>query len=211
MANPSLLLATGIDELRLPLNEHHQHQLLNYLELLERWNQVYNLTAVREPDAMVTLHLLDSLSVLPYLHGNQVIDVGSGAGLPGIPLAITNPDRHFVVLDSIGKKTRFMAQAIQTLGLKNIDVVQARVEQYQPEQRFNTVISRAFAALDHFIKCTAHLCAPNGRFLAMKGAIADDERNTLPSGYRELEMIELTVPGLDAQRCLVCIETERNE
>lgn len=209
MANPSSplgqTLAQGIAALGLPLDVARQERLLAYLALLVKWNKAYNLTAIRDPQEMVTKHLLDSLAVLPHLHGAQVLDVGSGAGLPGIPLAIYDPARQFTLLDSNGKKTRFLLQAKGELGLSNLSVVHSRLEQYRPGQLFDTVTARAFASLADMTAGTAHLLAPGGALLAMKGEYPQDELDALPPGFVVREIIALTVPGLEAQRHLVRI------
>jgi 16S rRNA (guanine527-N7)-methyltransferase len=183
-----------------------QKRLLQYIELLQQWNKAYNLTAVRDPDEMLTKHVLDSLAVLPFLHGPRVLDVGTGAGLPGIPLALARPELQFTLLDSNGKKTRFVTHAVATLALKNVEVLQARVEDYRPAVAFATVISRAFASLGDFVRLAGHACAPAGRLLAMKGAPPDAELKELPAGFRLKAVHPLKVPGLDAERCLVEIE-----
>jgi 16S rRNA (guanine527-N7)-methyltransferase len=180
--------------------------LLRYLCLLDKWNQAFNLTAVRDPLEMVTLHLLDSLSVRPWLQGDRVLDAGTGAGLPGIPLALAEPARRFVLLDSSAKKTRFVRHALGELSLDNVEVVQARAEAWQPDAPFATVISRAFTALPEFVARCAHLTAPGGRLLAMKGRSPDTELSTLPAGWRASEVTALSVPGLDARRHIVVVE-----
>ncbi|MBS1248341.1 MAG: rRNA methyltransferase, partial [Proteobacteria bacterium] len=178
-------------------------RLAAYLTLLERWNRAYNLTAVREPEAMVVRHLLDSLSILPWLEGPQVLDVGSGAGLPGIPLAIARPECEFCLLDSNGKRTRFLTQVTAELHLPNVGVVRSRVEDYRPATPFNSIVSRAFATLAELVKDAGRLCAPTGRLLAMKGVFPDDELARLPSGYVVVGVYPLRVPHLDAERHLV--------
>lgn len=177
--------------------------LASYLALLERWNHAYNLTAVRDPEAMVIRHLLDSLSILPWLMGPHVLDVGSGAGLPGIPLAVARPDCEFRLLDSNGKRTRFLTQVVAELRLPNVRVVRSRVEDYRPEALFNSVVSRAFATLADMAADAGRLCAPEGRLLAMKGVFPDDELACLPSGYQVVGVYPLRVPSLDAERHLV--------
>lgn len=177
--------------------------LTAYLALLERWNRAYNLTAVRDPEAMVIRHLLDSLSILPWLDGPRILDVGSGAGLPGIPLAIVRPDCEFYLLDSNGKRTRFLTQVVAELQLPNVHVVRSRVEDYQPAASFNSVVSRAFATLADMVADAGRLCAPEGRLLAMKGVFPDDELACLPSGYQVTGVYPLHVPSLDAERHLV--------
>lgn len=197
------LLDTGIAELGLTLPAGAPLTLTSYIEVLEHWNQRYNLTAVREPEQMVNRHVLDSLAAAPFLHGDNILDVGSGAGLPGIPLAVAFPERRFVLLDSNGKKIRFLTHAVTMLGLKNAEVVQARAKDYRPTEGFATVISRALASLAEFLGWTAHLGAPRGRWLAMKGKRPHAELQNLPAGFRLVKMHPLKVPGLDAQRCVV--------
>ena len=199
-------LSPGMVALGLTLTEDAQVRLLAFIELLVKWNAAYNLTAVRDPAEMISRHLLDSLGVQPFVHGSHVADVGTGAGLPGIPLAIALPDRHFVLLDSNGKKTRFVIQAAANLGLRNVEVVQARVEDYRPAQPFATVVTRAFAALRDFVELAGHLGAPGSRFLAMKGDYPADELRALPAGFQTLAVHPLRVPGLDAKRCVVEIQ-----
>ena len=165
----------GSEQLGIPLPVEAITRLVAYLTLLERWNRAYNLTAVRDPDAMVVRHLLDSLSILPWLEGPRVLDVGSGAGLPGIPLAIARPDCEFCLLDSNGKRTRFLTQVAAELRLPQENEVRARVEDYRPGTPFNSVVSRAFATLAELVADAGRLCAPTGRLLAMKGVFPDDE------------------------------------
>ncbi|QKT03611.1 16S rRNA (guanine(527)-N(7))-methyltransferase RsmG [Ectothiorhodospiraceae bacterium 2226] len=196
-------LAHGLQALGLAVDADAQAKLLDYVALLARWNRTYNLTAVRDPLEMVTRHLLDSLAVLPYLRGPRIVDVGTGAGLPGIPLAIAAPDHRYTLLDSNGKKTRFVTQAAAQLGLTQVEVVQARVEDYVPDAPFDTVVTRAFAELPRALAVAGHLCRTGGTFLAMKGAAAHAEAEGLPAGYRLRGVRALTVPGLDAQRYVV--------
>lgn len=177
--------------------------LLRYLELLQKWNKAYNLSAVRDPAEMVTRHLLDSLAVLPWVRGPRLLDIGSGPGLPGIPLALARPELEVVLLDSNGKKTRFLTQARLELGIANIQVVNARVEDYAPEQRFDTIISRAFAELGLFVELAAPLLAEQGALLAMKGRLDENELEKIPAERVKLDSHRLEVPGLDAERHLV--------
>jgi 16S rRNA (guanine527-N7)-methyltransferase len=193
----------GSEQLGIPLPAEAITQLVAYLTLLERWNRAYNLTAVRDPDAMVIRHLLDSLSVLPWIEGPRVLDVGSGAGLPGIPLAVARPGLAFCLLDSNGKRTRFLTQAVAELRLTNVEVVRSRVEDYQPPSLFNNVVSRAFATLAELLASAGRLCAPTGRLLAMKGVFPDDELARLPTGYVLAGVYPLHVPNLEAERHLV--------
>lgn len=199
------LLRRGIEVLGLALDAMQQEQLLTYLMLLVKWNKVYNLTAIRAPGEMVTKHLLDSLAVLPHLQGGRVLDVGSGAGLPGIPLAVADPAREFTLLDANSKKTRFLLQAKGELRLSNLSVVHSRLEQYRPGRLFDTVTARAFASLAEMAAGTAHLLAPGGSLLALKGDYPQQELDALPAGFAVREIIALTVPGLEARRHLVRI------
>lgn len=182
-----------------------QEQLLNYLLLLDKWNHTYNLTSVRDIEEMIPLHILDSLSIANYLHGQRIIDVGTGAGLPGIPLAITQPEREFVLLDSNGKKTRFLIHVLQQLNLTNVVVVQERVENYKPEKCFDSVVSRAFSNLNDFLQKTQHLCCADGQFLAMKGQYPHDELAVIGDNFKIIAIQALTIPELSAQRHLICL------
>jgi 16S rRNA (guanine527-N7)-methyltransferase len=176
--------------------------LLDYLTELQKWNNAYNLTAIREPAEMVTRHLLDSLVLLPYVKG-PLLDVGSGAGLPGIPLAIAAPELQVTLLDSNGKKARFLRHAVRALKLDNVDVVESRVEDYRPAQPYAEVTSRAFAALGDFFRLSEHLLAADGQWLAMKGKLDGLETQQLPAGVGIVDIKALTVPGLDEARHLV--------
>ncbi|MDR3419275.1 MAG: 16S rRNA (guanine(527)-N(7))-methyltransferase RsmG [Nevskia sp.] len=176
--------------------------LLAYLEELQKWNAAYNLTAVRDPAEMVTRHLLDSLVIAPYVR-SPLLDAGSGAGLPGIPLAIAIPELQVTVLDSNGKKARFLRHAVRALGLGNVEVAEARAEDYRPQRPFAAVTSRAFASLADFVRLTDHLVALNGDWLAMKGKLDDQELQHLPAGVGIVDIKTLKVPGLDEQRHLV--------
>lgn len=199
------LLDAGLAALRLDLHPGQRATLLAYVALLAKWNQAFNLTAVREPAQMVTRHLLDSLTLLPYLPAGRILDVGSGAGLPGIPLAVAVPERHFTLLDSNGKKTRFMAQVCTELGITNATVVNCRVERLRPDHPFDAVTARAFSSLLDLVSQTRHLLAPGGVVLAMKGALPAQELAQLAAGDRT-EAITLAVPGLThEQRHLIRI------
>ena len=199
------ILAQGIAEAGLPIDAQKQQKLLAYLTLMQKWNKVHNLTAVRDADEMVVLHLLDSLVVLPFIDGKVLLDVGSGAGLPGIPLAICLPELKVAVIDSNNKKVSFMRQAKAELGIDNLEVLGGRVEEITPNHKFDMVISRAFSDLDLFISLTHQLCDAQGKWLAMKGVypeaeLAELEKNT---GITASKIEELKVPGLAAQRHLV--------
>ncbi|HJV06828.1 MAG TPA: 16S rRNA (guanine(527)-N(7))-methyltransferase RsmG [Chromobacteriaceae bacterium] len=197
-------LNQGLDALALGLSEAQREQLTGYLALLGKWNQTYNLTAVRDADRMVSYHLLDSLSLVPHLDGGtRLLDVGSGGGMPGIPAAIARPDLQVVLLDSNHKKTTFLRQAVIELKLANVEVITSRVEAYQPEQKFDRITSRAFSELAEFVKLTRHLLAEGGQYLAMKGVYPYEEIALLPDFVAVSEVLPVQVPGLDAERHLV--------
>jgi 16S rRNA (guanine527-N7)-methyltransferase len=199
-------LARGLDALHLPLVHAIQHKLLDYVALVQKWNRVYNLTAVRDPERMLTHHVLDSLAVVPHLAGSRIVDVGSGAGLPGIPIAAAMPQSRVTLLESNHKKSTFLNQAAIELGLTNIDVENSRAEAWRPKNLFDVVISRAFSELGEFIAVAAHLRAADGVLVAMKGVYPYDELNQIPDGYRVQGVTPLSVPGLAAERHLVRIE-----
>ena len=201
-------LRQGAAALGLSLDDAALGKLLDYLALLAKWNRVYNLTAVREESAMVTQHLLDSLAVLPHLPEGGLADVGSGGGLPGIPLAIAEPQRTVVLVESNHKKAAFLEQARIELALGNVSVVNERVEACVPAEPFAVVISRAFSDLAEFARLAAHLLAPQGVLAAMKGVYPHEELAQLPSGVRLDRVIALRVPGLDAGRHLVLLRRD---
>ena len=201
-----ILLAKGLLELGFPLSAQQQALLLQYLVLMEKWNKVYNLTAVRDLTKMVGAHLLDSLSVVPLISGENVLDVGSGAGLPGVPIAVARPNWTVTLVDSSHKKAAFLRQAVADLGLKNADVVCERVESWAAPKDFGVIISRAFSDLGEFVSLTGRLLAPGGVLAAMKGLYPFEELERLPSGFRLKEVRVLKVPGLEAGRHLVLIE-----
>lgn len=194
-------LNQGLREAGIPLSPEVQQKLLDYLGLMQKWNKVHNLTAVRDPEEMVTLHLLDSLSVMPYIEAQRLLDVGSGAGLPGIPLAICKPQLQVTVLDSSHKKASFMRQAKAELNIPNLQVVCGRVEAYKPDGLYDIVISRAFSDLAEFVQLTRHLGKPGAQWLAMKGVYPFEELAQIK--MEPSRVIPLKVPGLDAQRHLV--------
>ncbi len=197
------VLAQGLRQLKLDLPATTQDQMLAYVDLLAKWNRTYNLTAVRDPVQMVIRHLLDSLTVLPYIKGSRFIDVGTGAGLPGIPLALVLTDAEWVLLDSNGKKTRFVVQAVAESGLDNVVVANTRAEDYHPADLFDVVITRAFAALDVIVRDVAHLCRPGGRILAMKGKLSSQEAKCMAGIPAVTTIHSLEVPGLQEERHLV--------
>lgn len=198
------LLATGIAEMGLFVSPAMQAKLLQYLALLQKWNKVYNLTAVRDPQEMVTLHLLDSLSVLPYIGDKNLLDVGSGAGLPGIVLAIVKPELQVTTIDTVQKKAIFMRQVKGELGLDNLTVVNKRVEDFLPSEPFEQIISRAFSEIALFMRLTKHLIAIDGEWLAMKGVIPAQEFET--AHVQPQKIIPLNVAHLKAERHLVIFE-----
>ena len=198
-------LKAGIEALGLSMPAGVQERMLAYLALMAKWNKVFNLTSRRDTGDWVARHLLDSLAVLPYIKGGRVIDVGSGAGVPGVPLALADRTLRITLLDGNAKKTRFMTQAAIDLQLANVDVVAQRVEHYHPSILFDCVISRAFATIGDFLDAATHLVAPGGTMLAMKGAYPADELDRLPAGFAIEAVHALVVPYLAAQRHLVVI------
>jgi len=213
MADLLQALKKGIDELTLDIPEETQQKLIQYIELIAKWNKSFNLTAIRNTEEMVTLHLLDSLAVVPFIRGTRILDVGAGAGLPGIVLALCFPEKEFVLIDTNGKKTRFMTQAKIELGLSNVEVVHARVDAYgvdenQPLKPFDAIISRAFASISDMLGYVGHLVTPETTILAMK-ADSEDEISQLPTddklAYKIDTIHELKIPGLQAKRQLIVI------
>ena len=198
-------LSAGCEAQGLTLSEQQKNQLIAYMLILRRWNHVYNLTAIDQPEKMVIYHLLDSLSIVPNLQGDRIIDVGTGGGLPGIPLAIMFPEKQFTLLDSVNKKTRFLLVVVAELGLKNVTVVNTRVEKFV-DQCFDTVVTRAFSSLELMLQLTGHLTQTSGLFIAMKGKPLSDEEHNLPEGFVWLDEQILDVPGLDAERHLYRVE-----
>jgi 16S rRNA (guanine527-N7)-methyltransferase len=202
-------LRAGIELLRLSLDRAAQDKLLAYVALLDKWNRTHNLTAIRDRGQMITHHLLDSLAIIAHLParaGLRVADVGSGGGLPGIPLAIARPDWQVTLIDSNHKKTAFLNQAAIELPLANIDVVTARVESVQPSSHFDVVISRAYSSLGTFVEQTGHLLAPGGEWVAMKGGLPHDEISALPAEISVEATPSLQVPGIDGERHLVIMK-----
>ena len=200
-------LEQGLKALALEIGGEQIDALLKFINLIGKWNKAYNLTAVRDPLEMVSLHILDSLAILPYLQAPRIADIGTGAGLPGIPLAICRPDCQFTLVDSNSKKTRFVQQAVLELRLKNVEVVHSRVELLQPAELFSTVICRAFASMSDILQLTGHLLAEDGVLLAMKGQQPERELIDLAEKY---SVIPLAVPGIDAERCLIRLEKQQH-
>ncbi len=206
MTTAEKTFTAGAAELGLELDPDAVARLLAYIDLLQKWNRVYNLTAIRERSRIVTHHLLDSLSVLPHLDGQRLVDVGTGAGLPGIPLAIVRKGWSVTLADSNHKKMAFVTQAIGELKVENAAVQRERVETWQPVQGFDIVISRAFADLQDFVRLAGHLVAPGGRLVAMKGLEPFEEMAQLPPEFRVSKVVRLGVPGVDGERHLVFLE-----
>ncbi|EJI2540265.1 16S rRNA (guanine(527)-N(7))-methyltransferase RsmG, partial [Salmonella enterica] len=189
------------------LTDHQKTLLVAYVDMLHKWNKAYNLTSVRDPNEMLVRHILDSIVVAPYLRGQRFIDVGTGPGLPGIPLAIVLPDAHFTLLDSLGKRVRFLRQVQHELKLENITPVQSRVEAYPSEPPFDGVISRAFASLNDMVSWCHHLPGEKGRFYALKGQLPGDEIASLPDNFSVESVEKLRVPQLEGERHLVIIKS----
>jgi 16S rRNA (guanine527-N7)-methyltransferase len=206
--DPSLeaLLLTGLTDLGLALTPAQSGRLLALAAELAEWNERFNLTAIRDPRDVVVKHLLDSLSVLPHLHGKAIADAGTGAGFPGLPLAIADPARRYTLIEATTKKAKFVQHVVERLGLTNATVVNARAEAFKPPHRFTTVVARALGSLAEFIRVAGHLCAPGGRLLAMKGRLPEEEIAAIPAAWRVLESPRLRVPGLEAERHLVVLQ-----
>lgn len=200
------VLKQGAAQLTLPLSSAQQEQLLDYLALLNKWNSVYNLTSVRDPMQMMTLHLLDTLAAVPAFEGAQnVLDVGAGGGLPGVVLAIARPDMRVSMIDTVHKKTAFLTQVKAELGLANVTVYTKKVQELEVKQPFDVITSRAFADLSDFVSWSGHLLADGGRFIALKGTAPAEERERLPEPWAVNDLQPLRVPGLEAERHLVFI------
>ncbi|CAR39349.1 glucose inhibited division protein [Salmonella enterica subsp. enterica serovar Gallinarum str. 287/91] len=191
------------------LTDHQKTLLVAYVDMLHKWNKAYNLTSVRDPNEMLVRHILDSIVVAPYLQGQRFIDVGTGPGLPGIPLAIVLPDAHFTLLDSLGKRVRFLRQVQHELKLENITPVQSRVEAYPSEPPFDGVISRAFASLNDMVSWCHHLPGEKGRFYALKGQLPGDEIASLPDNFSVESVEKLRVPQLEGERHLAIIKSNK--
>lgn len=197
-------------QIGITVSDEQNELLIQYLELLIKWNKAYNLTAIRKPKDMFIKHIIDSLSIAPFIQGESILDVGTGPGLPGIPMAIMFPSKQFSLLDSNGKKTRFLVQAKLSLALENIDVLNVRVEDLPSEKLFDQIMSRAFTALDNMVSLCKHLLSKNGQFLAMKGLVPDSEIAMMDSNYEVTDITPLTVPGCTDQRHLVTVKPTSN-
>jgi 16S rRNA (guanine527-N7)-methyltransferase len=202
------VLKSSLKNCDLVVSESQQQQLIHYVLLMHKWNKTYNLTSVRDPQQMVIKHIVDSIVVAPFLDKTHYIDVGTGPGLPGIPLAIMCPDKQFILLDSLGKRVRFMKQVAYELKIDNIDPVQSRVENYVAKVKIDGVLSRAFASLKDMLHWCQHLVDSHGVFLALKGQLATLELQDLPLGFVLQETIKLDVPGLEGERHIVKIKKQ---
>lgn len=196
-------LTSGAAQLGVPLDDDAAGKLLRLLDELDEWNQHMNLTAIRERAQQITKHLLDSLAVHAHLYGSRIIDIGTGAGFPGLPLAIVAPSVHFTLLDSTAKKLKFIDHACSVLDIRNVETVHTRAESYRPKERFDCVISRAVGSIETFVRWSGHLCVGGGRLLAMKGRYPTDELAKIPNGWKLAAVHRLTIPGLDEERHLV--------
>jgi 16S rRNA (guanine527-N7)-methyltransferase len=215
MADPQSLLeeraqlAAGAAELGIAMSEAQQSTLLQLIDALQAGNAQFNLTAIRDRSGMLRKHVLDSLSLQSFLRGERIADIGTGAGFPGMPLAIMNPSRHFALIEATGKKARYVAGTAALIGVQNVEIVNQRAESYRPPTPFDTVIARALSSLEGFIAFAGHLCAADGRLLAMKGKRPDEEISALPRGFRVLAVHRLRVPGLADERHLIEIVRTR--
>jgi 16S rRNA (guanine527-N7)-methyltransferase len=203
------ILTAGAREIGITLDSEAGERLLRLVDELELGNAQFNLTAIRDRPGMLHKHVLDSLSLQPYLRGSRVADIGTGAGFPGLPLAIVNPERRFTLVEATGKKARFVEQTAQTLGCDNVQVVHSRAESYRPFELFDTVVARALSSLADFAAYAGHLCAPDGRLLAMKGKRPDEEISALHKSFRVLAVHRLKLPGMDDERHLVELKCVR--
>lgn len=204
------LLQGLVKQTSLNLSEHQLKQLVAYVQLLDKWNSAYNLTSIRDPKEMLVKHIVDSLVVAPYVQGSRIIDVGTGPGLPGVPLAIALPEKKFTLLDSLGKRIRFLNHVKMQLKLSNIEPLQSRVEEHELEGGYDAVLSRAFASMTDMVNWCKHLPHEKGQFLAMKGALAQEEIAALPNFVKVVDSYPLSVPTLNAERYLVVLEKNNN-
>lgn len=206
MTNFKPILIEALQENHLPCDDDQIAKLCHYLTLLQTWNQVFNLTTITEARDMVYLHLIDSLMIAPYLQGQRMLDVGSGGGLPGIPLAILHPEHQWVLCDKVAKKTRFLTQVVAELHLKNVKVQQGNSLDFHPDACFDTIVSRAFGTIRQFIEATQHLRCADGRYIAMKGKYPEDELTDVPSNFKVTSTTRLTIKGIHADRHIVCLQ-----
>jgi 16S rRNA (guanine527-N7)-methyltransferase len=197
------MLQEAAKQFGLDVSDEDARRLMRLLDELDEWNQRMNLTAIRDRAQQITKHLLDSLSIQPFLRGERILDVGTGAGFPGLPLAIVNPQRQFTLLDSTAKKLKFIDHVVHLLAIPNVTTVHARAESYSPDERFHTVISRAVGPVDRFVKWAGHLCVGGGRLLAMKGRYPAEELESLPNGWKLAAVHRVAIPGLDEERHVV--------
>jgi 16S rRNA (guanine527-N7)-methyltransferase len=202
------LLKTNLKQTDIEVTEQQQNKLIDFVIMMNKWNKAYNLTSVRDPQDMVLKHLLDSIVIAPYITEKTYIDVGTGPGLPGIPLAIIHPDKTFILLDSLGKRVRFMKQVAHELKINNIQPIQSRVEDYVSTLPIDGVLSRAFASLRDMLHWCQHLVDSSGNFMALKGQIPQQEIDDLPAGFILKDVIKLTVPGVEGDRHLIKIQKE---
>jgi 16S rRNA (guanine527-N7)-methyltransferase len=203
--NIATLLSTALHENHHVLPARAQQQLVDYLNQLQVWNRVFNLTRITAPREMVYLHIMDSLAMQPFLQGTHLLDVGSGAGLPGIPLAITHPHQHWTLLDKNSKKTRFLTQIVADLGLKNVTVIHSHSNHFHPAQGFDSILSRAFGKITMFIETTRHLLRPRGCWIAMKGKYPQEELSALPAYFIVHRITPLSISGMPMERHVVCL------
>jgi 16S rRNA (guanine527-N7)-methyltransferase len=199
------LLKQALEENNLSISTPAQEKLIHFLELISKWNRIFNLTAITKPRDMVYLHLIDSLIIHPYLQGEYCLDVGSGAGLPGIPLAILYPQKKWALLDKNNKKTRFLTQVVSDLNLANVQIIHKRCEDFHPEQCFDTILSRAFGAISLFVETTTHLLCPGGRLIAMKGKYPHNELHELPTHCQVQTVKRLGINGAETERHIVIL------
>ena len=203
------LLTNALKENAISLTAASKQKLVQYLILLQTWNRVFNLTTITKPRDMVYLHIIDSLMIHPYLHGSRMLDVGSGAGLPGIPLALINPNQQWVLLDKNSKKTRFMTQAVAELGLNNVEIVHSTSYDFHPDACFDSILSRAFGTIRMFAETTEHLLCPDGLFIAMKGRYPHEELNEIPDRFIVRDVTRLDIQGIDVERHIVHLSLKR--
>jgi 16S rRNA (guanine527-N7)-methyltransferase len=205
MPEMNKLLVSALKENNMSVPAAEQQKLVSYLALMLKWNKVFNLTSITDPRDMVYLHIIDSLAVNPFLHGKRLLDVGTGAGLPGIPLAIMNPDQHWVLLDKNSKKTRFLTQTAAELKLTNVEAVHSRSEDFHTSHCFDSILSRALGTIHMFAESTRHLLCPDGMLIAMKGKYPQEELDDLPVNFTVKDITRLDIKGMDIERHIVRI------